>query len=326
MILKNSYRRLKALWCPEMFQGWGRSQRYFEGWYYKLVSADQKHALAIIPGVSFSKSGDHAFIQTMDGIRKKSRYERFSLPQFKPSDVRFKVNLGQNIFSDQALQVNLPHLHGRVEFKGTVPYQGSLLRPGIMGWYSFVPFMQCYHGLVSMDHRLSGMLVHEGQPVDFTGGKGYIEKDWGSSFPKAWVWSQCNHYDRHEDLSIMASVAHIPWLGSYFIGFLAVVSFQGFLKIFTTYTRAKMHLKLGQDSVKMDFWDRNDRLQIVARQEEGADLKSPQHGAMTGKVNESMQATHQVLLQLNDRKIRANGTTAGLEVGGNSLILPGQNG
>ncbi|MCK7537696.1 MAG: tocopherol cyclase family protein [Marinilabiliales bacterium] len=30
--------------------------------------------------------------------------------------------------------------------------------------------------------------------ADFSGGRGYIEKDWGHSFPSAYVWMQSNHF------------------------------------------------------------------------------------------------------------------------------------
>ena len=181
--------------------------------------------------------------------------------------------------------------------------------------------MQCYHGLVSIDHHLSGSLVHNNQVIDFTGGRGYIEKDWGSSFPKAWVWTQCNNYDGHDRLSVMASVAHIPWLGSHFIGFLAIIYVKGKIKIFTTYTQAKVFLDLQQDWVELSFSDKESHLTIKARQQEGTDLIAPQKGAMTGKVNESIQASHELRYRSKYELIEARGSMAGLEVGGNSRIL-----
>jgi tocopherol cyclase len=33
-----------------------------------------------------------------------------------------------------------------------------------------------------------------GRRVDFSGGSGYIEKDWGRSFPRAWIWAQSNTF------------------------------------------------------------------------------------------------------------------------------------
>ena len=314
-------KRIRAIWRPAMFQGWGKEHNFFEGWYYKLISANHQDAIAIIPGISCSKTGNHAFIQTMDGIRKTSRYDRFDFNAFTANSECFKVSIGENTFNDAEIKLELSHLYGSLKFVNTVPFQGSLWSPGIMGWYSFVPFMQCYHGLVSIDHQLSGTLVHHNQVIDFTGGKGYIEKDWGSSFPKAWVWTQCNNFDYPDRLSVMASVAHIPWLGSHFIGFLAIIYINGRVKVFTTYTHAKMFLSLKDDWVEMSFSDKESHLTIKARQQEGTELIAPQKGAMTGKVNESIQALHEVTYQSKHERIKVRGSMAGLEVGGNSRIL-----
>lgn len=315
---------MKAIWNPSMFQGWGKKSPYFEGWYFKLITPDKENAIAVIPGISFSADGSHAFIQTMDGIKKTSRYEKFDFNTFSSETDRFAVSIGENQFSLAGINLNLPDLKGAVKLVNPVIYPGTFLSPGIMGWYSFVPFMQCYHGLVSLHHRLEGRLICNGAEIDFTGGKGYIEKDWGSSFPLAWVWTQCNHYESDDDLSIMASVAHIPWMGSYFIGFLAVVYWNHQIKVFTTYTKAKMQLHLDSEQVTLTFRDRESQLTIRARQQEGTDLISPQKGAMTGKVNESLQASHHVSFTISGATIQADGCMAGLEVGGNSRILMDQ--
>jgi len=62
-----------------------------------------------------------------------------------------------------------------------------------MGWYTWVPRMDCYHGLFSFSDSLQGTLTLKGKVMDFFGGRGYIEKDWGQSFPAAWVWLQNNY-------------------------------------------------------------------------------------------------------------------------------------
>ena len=35
----------------------GKSKRFFEGWYYKVVSENQRHAVAIIPGIAMDENG-----------------------------------------------------------------------------------------------------------------------------------------------------------------------------------------------------------------------------------------------------------------------------
>jgi hypothetical protein len=49
-----------------MYHGHGKQPPFFEGWYYKLVSADETHRIAVIPGVQLGEDG-HAFVQVLDG-------------------------------------------------------------------------------------------------------------------------------------------------------------------------------------------------------------------------------------------------------------------
>ena len=192
-----------------------------------------------------------------------------------------------------------------------------LYAPGIMGWFSFVPFMECYHGVVSVNHQIEGQLEIAGQKVDFTGGKGYMEKDWGRSFPNAWIWTQSNHFGLDQEVSVMASVANIPWLGSHFVGYIVGFLWQGTIYRFATYTGAKMKARLGEDTVHLAFKDRKHELQIVAHKGVGGDLVSPIAGEMTGKVNESMQAILEVKFYKNGQLVFVGeGRNAGLEVAG----------
>jgi hypothetical protein len=319
----DAIRRLRAAWYPDGYHGWGITQRFFEGWYYKMVSADEKHALAVIPGISMPAEGPaHSFIQVMDGIKCTANYHRYSSGDFQPDQQVFDLRIAENRFSADQIYLNLPDLQGHVQFINPTPWPKMLGAPGIMGWYSFVPMMQCNHGVISLHHRLEGSLRVDGLDVDFTNGIGYIEKDWGRSFPKSYIWTQCNHFDAAERVSLLASVAHIPWLGTHFIGFICGFWLDGRLFRFATYTGAKKFVELGQDTVSIIFKGPRTELRILAHQAPGGTLRSPISGEMTGKINESMQATLQVELLENGRRIfEGNGRNAGLEVAGPVEIL-----
>ncbi|MEZ4920882.1 MAG: tocopherol cyclase family protein [Saprospiraceae bacterium] len=320
----NSIRRLRATFQPDMFHGWGRNRKYFEGWYFKVVSTDGKYALAFIPGISFSEDGSsvHAFIQTMYGSENKAAYERFDSSAFKPSPKRFELQLGENYFSNEKMELNLPDVQGRIDFQHTTPWPKMFGAPGIMGWYSFVPFMQCFHGINSLHHQLDGTLKIKGEQVSFTGGKGYIEKDWGRSFPKAYVWMQSNHFERLDRASLMASVAHIPWMNSWFAGFISGIWLEDRLFRFATYTGAKKHLEIGEDQLSLIYTNPKTELRILAHKAPGTELVSPLQGEMTGKISESLQARLEVQLLENDRIIfEDTGHHAGLEVAGDTDCL-----
>ena len=321
--------RLRSVWFPDEYHGWGRMRRYFEGWYFKIVSADEKHALAIIPGISMTEHGDqHAFIQVMDGKACRADYHRFPAIDFKSAARAFEVSVGNNFFSSEKICLDLPGISGEIGFQNTQSWPKMLGAPGIMGWYSFVPFMECNHGVVSLHHQLEGQLditdaisglTHT---ADFTGGKGYIEKDWGRSFPKAYVWMQSNHFDTHDRASMLASVAHIPWLRSHFIGFISGFWLDGRLFKFATYTGAGKYLKINDEQVELVFRNPHSELLILAKQAPGTMLKSPISGEMTGKIQESLQAVLQVELRVKGQRVfEGKGRNAGLEVAGEVDVL-----
>ena len=110
-----------------------------------------------------------------------------------------------------------------------------------MGWYAWVPKMECYHGVLGFDHQITGSLEFNGTELDFTNGRGYIEKDWGVAFPEGYVWMQSNHFNRPR-VCLTASIAMIPWLGSAFRGFIVGLWIDRQLYRFATYTGAKTDL------------------------------------------------------------------------------------
>jgi tocopherol cyclase len=326
--MKNTLRRWRATWSPDMYHGWGKSKSYFEGWYIKIVDESEQFAFAFIPGISMSPDGTaHAFIQVLNGKACTSAYHRFEAKDFVPSETDFDVQVADNQFSAQQLTLDLPNIKGTLRFQKQTPWPKMLGAPGIMGWFSFVPFMECYHGVVSLNHSISGTLTVDGKTIDFGNGRGYIEKDWGVSFPKGWIWLQTNHFFKPQQtetspISLIASVAHIPFLGTHFIGYIVGFWFNQKLYRFATYTGAKMKSQLIDNQVFLSFKDRKNQLDITATKAGTGNLVSPIQGEMTGKVSESLQAEIHVRFYENDILIfEGTGRNAGLEVAGAVDIL-----
>lgn len=308
--------RLRAVWHPERYHGWGRTRNYFEGWYYKLVDPTEQYALAFIPGISYDARGEgHAFVQVLEGKALRTHYIDFPTAQFRPAADRFDVRVGESRFHAAGLDLALPGFSGTLSFDKRHPWTRQLGAPGIMGWYGFVPFMECYHDVISLHHRLRGTLRIHGTEVDFTGGIGYLEKDWGRRFPSSWVWLQTNHFDHAEPISVMASVARIPWLGQHFIGHIVGFWFGGELHRFATYTGSKFDLNLDTDRFTLTFRSGRKRLVLRARVAAGGTLVSPNQEGMHGKINESMQSEVAVAFYVNDElRFSGTGRNAGLEV------------
>ncbi len=306
---------------PAIYHGHGQQPPFFEGWYFKLVSADEQSRYAIIPGVSLSGEA-HAFVQVLDGVTGRSAYHTYPLVDFWASQREFEVRIGPNLFTQDRIVLDIDRPEGQVQgelhFAGLTPWPVSLASPGIMGWYAWAPRMECYHGVVSLNHRIAGRLTIDGQETDFSRGLGYIEKDWGQSFPAAWVWFQTNHFDQPRT-SLTASVAIIPWIGRSFPGFIVGLWHEGLLYRFTTYLGAAIErLETTDDHVTWTLRNRKQRLEMIATRVEGGLLAGPTKLDMGKRVAETLNATVDVRLSTlkGDEIFSGRGRHAGLEVHG----------
>jgi hypothetical protein len=284
----------KGIFHPEAFHGHGRSKRYFEGWYVKVVSADQKTRWAVIPGVFLGLDGgvNEAFIQLLDGSTGRSWYHMFDTSDFSASADEFDVTLGKNHFSSKGVTLDLPELRGSIGFDSALdPWPVKPLSPGIMGWFGAVPFMECFHGIVSFGHSLGGSLEVEGKKVSFAGGRGYIEKDWGRAFPSGYVWLHSNHIDTDPEASLIGSVAIIPWIGRPFRGYIVGLKHSGKLHRWTTYNGAKeIELTITDTHVQWQLSSKDGLLTLSADRVRGGLLHAPIRTEMHQRVDETLDA------------------------------------
>lgn len=313
------------IWHPEIFQGSLRKKRYFEGWYFKLVDATETYALAIIPGIALSQNTSHAFIQILSSHDAKADYFSFPASAFWADQKKFLVQIEGSSFSLNALRLDIrannTEIKADVRFGNIMGWPVSLFSPGAMGWYRFVPRMECYHAVLSFDNTIAGSITLNGKTIDLTGGRGYIEKDWGASMPSAWVWMQTNHFEQ-PGVSLFASIANIPWLGSSFTGYIAGLYFNKRVYRFATYTGARItRLQVDETRIGFTIEDNRHRLDVDAKRETGAVLAAPQLGEMTSKVNESLRSVlHVRLMEKPSGKIifAGDGRNAGLEFVGDA--------
>ncbi len=309
-----------TIYKPEVFQGSLKKKNYFEGWYYKNVSNDLKHVYSFIPGVSLNNSNPHAFIQVINGISGKTDYISYKLDQFTWDKKSLFVKIGNSVFTENSIDLDIDDKNlkvaGHLDYHNLVKYPKSILSPGIMGWYSFIPFMECKHGIVSVNHSVSGEIKVNDILYDFNKGKGYIEKDWGSSFPEAWIWLQANNFS-DTDVSFNFSVAKIPWIGKFFIGFIAFLYFEKKFILFSTYNNSELSdISHTQDSLRFSLKNRNSILKVSVTKNSFSELIAPVSGDMSRRIKESIDS--EVKLELFDKKgnlkYSDSSKRAGLEV------------
>ena len=261
------------------FHGWKKKNSYFEGWYLK--HQQKKKMIAFIPAYHIDCYGKaSASIQII--TENKTWMVTYPAEEFQVAPDMFWVKIGDNLFTKKGIRIAIKEegllIKGKICYKRLQPPTGD-----IMGPFKFVPRMQCNHGVLSLYHEISGVLWLNGEKLDFTSGKGYIEKDWGSSFPETYCWSQCNWGGRHPGC-VMAAAAKIPFGKKAFQGCIAVARQGGREYRFATYLGARVQSSNEKEIIiKQGYY----RLKISHLGQRAYKLQAPERGEMSRAVSES---------------------------------------
>lgn len=321
-MIKALFNQYRLLFRPEIYHRKGYKNFFFEGWFYKLVSADRRNVIAIIPAV-VQGNDPKCFIQILDGTSHKSSVAFYGADKLDYKRDRFFISMGENKFSLDGMELDINsdyRIKGALSFSNPTRYASSVLRPNIMGWYSYVPLMECNHATLSLSSKIRGSLEINGMQVDFSNGKVYIEKDWGSSFPGGYLWCQSNHFD-DADTSFIFSVAKIPWLISSFTGFLSVFNFEGKQHNFATYTGAKIaNYSVSKETVNICIKKRSLTLEFEIERAAAGELIAPYSMSGLTKVTESLSSVINLSLKNGSSTLfRGTGIFCGLDINGIDL-------
>lgn len=308
------------------YKGNKRKRNYFEGWYYKIVSKDKKNIIALIPGISLNNVDSHSFIQVFlyeynkeEDDYLETHYLKMDVDSFHFLKSNGELIIDKNLFSLDKIVLN--HTGENNKFKGEInftnmkPINTSVLSPSIMGIFSYIPFMECYHSIVSMAHNTKGSITLNNKTYNFDDGLGYIEKDYGKSFPKEYIWLQSNHF-KNERTSFMFSYAIIPFMGLSFKGLIANLVVGDVEYRFATYNNAKTTIiEITEDFVNVEVTRKKQKLQIKAQINNVVNLPSPIKGKMINTIKEGLSGKIEIKLFDNDEIIYEDtGLSAGIEL------------
>lgn len=252
---------------------------YFEGWYVKH-QADGK-MIAFIPAVHAGITGEwEASIQVI--TEEGSWCVSYPVTECRIDKKNFRIKMGENLFSKRGIRINIKSKE--LSIQGQISYGPfTRLKKDIMGPFRLLPFLECNHGVVSMRHRAEGTLTINGTTIEMKNGLGYIETDWGHSFPKEYVWTQCLLTGRQEG-SIMLSAADVPLWGRSFFGTISAAYIGGHMYRMATYLGARIiHYSESEVHVKQGKM----HLKVTKLGERSFGLYAPQKGSMCRIIRES---------------------------------------
>lgn len=246
---------------------------YFCGWYFRCENGSQ--TIALIPAYHISNGEKTCSVQVVTD--EASWNVTFPYADYRKK--RTGAVIAGNVFGQDGIVLDLhtPELTatGSLSF-GPL----ALLRYDIMGPFKYVPLMECRHSVFSMKHSVNGTLAINGISYEFCDGIGYIEGDRGHSFPREYVWTQCNS----PEASVMLSVADIPICGFHFAGVISAIHHRNREYRMGTYWGARA-VKIHDGEVVIKQGRR--KLTVRRLEKKGHPLAAPVGGNMTRTIHEA---------------------------------------
>lgn len=305
---------------PELFQGAKKLKKkkcYFEGWYFK--NNGKENSISFIPGINITSKAQYAFIQVI--TNDSSYYIDYNINDFSFNHKPFYIKIGNNIFSKDNLHIEINDKSQNLVINGNITYSNhknistNWLNPNIMGPFSFVPFMECNHAVISMKNTINGEININDKIIHFQDDIGYIEKDWGCSFPKSYIWCQGNNFE-NKNVSFMLSIATIPFKIFQFNGLICSLIVDNKEYRFATYNGAKIvKYDIQNNYLNITLKKRDYYLDIYATYDNTHKLLAPIKGNMTKDIFESISTLIKVTLKKKDKTIFSDtSTNCGLEI------------
>lgn len=318
---------------PDAYHGKKKKSNFFEGWYFKLVQPYTGYTYSFIPGIFISDKEEesHSFIQILKGDESNYNYLRFNKGLFNASTAELNLKVHNSFFSLREMKLEISQqseeIYGTLHFNNIIKWPDSVINPGSMGFYNYLGFMQCYSQVCAIDGEISGELFINGKRLDFTGGKLYVEKNWGRSFPNSYIWVQGNSFENEEG-SVTCSIGSIPLPFRSFTGFLiGIYARKNFYK-FTSINKSTLSISCKDEKIILEAYNKEYFLKIEGcySKDRFMNLYAPYEGNMVPIANETLCGSLKVLLYDNKKNsliFNDSCSSAGIEFSQNykDLIL-----
>ena len=208
---------------PTQLQGNLEKNNYFEGWFQKIYSPEHDTSFIIIYGFATgNKSEKTGFIQICLP-NQEIIYLTFHKNEVICDKRKHFIQFGNHFISEHKIKIQTDEIQLDLDFSKKQEQQSG---KNTMGNYYLLPNLPCYHAIVDGYHSVNGQIQYLNDSYTFTNAVGYLEKNWGISFPEKYIWMHA--FDaKNTDNQLLFSQADIKWNGRTFIKHLGFIKLNG---------------------------------------------------------------------------------------------------
>jgi len=208
---------------PTQLQGNLNKINYFEGWFQKVYSPQLNTTFIVIYGFA---TGDER--KEIGFIQLCVPNQKIILLTFDKNEVvchkkKHHVRFGNHVLSEKEIKIQtdeilidlvISHKQERNKVKNS------------MGNFYLVPNLPCYHAIVNDNQLINGTIQFQNEHYHLMNASGYLEKNWGKSFPEKYIWLHAFDPGNFEN-QLLFSKADIRWSGNTFTKHLGFIRING---------------------------------------------------------------------------------------------------
>ncbi|MBI3018337.1 MAG: hypothetical protein HYY61_00360 [Deltaproteobacteria bacterium] len=194
------------------YQWDGKTNQWFEWWYYKVLDPQTHHSFYFCYGVVNPSTTEsvsphaRAFVSFGDFQQNLILQTEVPLETFRASTTTPFIQVGPHIATDQALSASFldsgHHVQWLLSIKKKMGWNA-------MGWgLSERGLFNIYWHPAQMDASFQGILDIDGKHYIFKDADGYQDHNWGASFPKWWFWIASNAFQENSESSFVGGGGH----------------------------------------------------------------------------------------------------------------------
>ena len=297
-------------------------KQQFEEWYFKILDIAQKKI--IIGKVNVKEnhgknSGVCHLIYNVDGEEKQDSIQIHNVNIDKDG-----LTWESNIISKSKVQMDMDGaFKGELIIENVMDTKQSFIKPSVMGYYQYLPRLEFYEEVVTLQGKIKGMVSINGIDTDFSGGSYYLQRQWGNKYPNVWLWAQCNGFKKKKNLALTIGVARLKLWFNYYTAFAIPICYDNRVEVFSNYNGgqiAKLYRYKGYVHLIVTQKDKLLDIKIYGRDEIECVLEKETHGIRDvygcNRVKLEVKMTQNGKIILEDMSFECN-----IEMGGNTSKL-----
>jgi tocopherol cyclase len=284
---------------PNSIRGTFERNKFFEGWFQKVYSKALKASFILIYGYATHNSdNEFGFLQILIP-NQTPEIVYFPKNQVSCDIEKHQFRMGKNLLTTELIRIDINGISIELNMKNKQPFRTF---KNSMGYTYFIPNLPCYHSVLNTAQSVSGEIKHQGQCYTLDHEMGYLEKNWGTTFPESYFWVHAVD-PNNPAISLLFSRAKIVWLGKTYIKHVGYLCYDGQqIELRELKNCAVSNSNISPENRIIQIRSASAQLDLALGYGREVQFKGPKDGALSRMIHHQADAKVEVSLTYENRR------------------------